>query len=371
MGHNNFSDFINRQGDFVSSENAAKIINKLLSEREMTESMLENIDEGLLMAQDNGKIMYANIKAISLLHIHEDVKNILQIDPQQETGIFTEAVLGYHFTISKTVSFYKKELQITVSPYIEKKIVVFYIADKTIFYKHFFSQHEHYNALNHIVTVLNHEIKTPLHAMSLDIELLQRKSLPGSQRAIDALQSQLDKITSTLDTFVHSFRKLPFRFTSLSIPTVIEKSVQILFYDIKNKKVSVEYRAENIPLLLGDESLLQELFMHIIRNAVESYTNGGIVHIETTVEDNYVITTVTDTGCGITPENIPRLFQPYFTTKPGSAGLGLSVVSQIVYNHLGKIDISSKPDAGTSVRIALPLRTSSQRSLPGADGDIT
>lgn len=355
----------------MSSENAAKIINKLLAERELTESVLENIDEGILIAQDNGKIIYANAKAVSLLHLHDDIKNIVQIDPQKETNVFTDEVMGYHYTISKSVSLYKKELQITVSPYPQKKMLIYYIADKTIFYKHFFSQHEHYNALNHIVTVLNHEIKTPLHVMSLDIELLERKSGAAAQPAIEALQAQLDKITATLDTFVHSFRKLPFRFTSLSIPSVIEKSVQILFYDMKKKNISVEFNAEDIPTLLGDENLLQELFMHVIKNAIESYTLGGVVHIETIVDDNYIVTTVTDTGCGIASEHIPKLFQPYFTTKPGAQGLGLSVASQIVYNHLGRIDISSKPDAGTSVRIALPMRTSSQRSLPGADGDIT
>ncbi len=371
MQNDYFSQFINRQGDFVSSENAARIINKLLSERETVESVLENIDEGIVIVQDTGKIVFANMKAVSLLGMSGDTRSIMQLDPEQTTDVFSLDALTFDYTVSKSVSFRNKELQVTISPFPEKKIIVYYIVDKTIFYKHYFSQYEHFNALNHIVSVLNHEIKTPLHTLSLDIELLQRKCGPQASSQVEAMQAQLDKITATLDTFVHSFRKLPFRFAPLHLPEVIGKALQILFYEMRKHEIAVEYTGEDIPVILGDENLLKEMFMHVVKNAVEAYDGPGTVRIESYVEDQYVVTTITDRGNGIAPENIARLFQPYFTTKPGATGLGLSLVSQIVYNHLGKIEITGRLGEGTTVRISLPMRTASQRSLPGAEGDIT
>jgi signal transduction histidine kinase len=137
--------------------------------------------------------------------------------------------------------------------------------------------------------------------------------------------------------------------------------------------VKIEKRFDpDLPDLIGSEDQLQQVFMNIISNAVEAMEskNGGTLTIQTalSLEDNSVRIIFTDTGVGISPENLTKLFEPFYTTKKKGkgVGLGLSVAYGIVQEHGGSIKVASTPGGGTTFRVSLPLKQIAEtRDQPG------
>jgi len=106
-----------------------------------------------------------------------------------------------------------------------------------------------------------------------------------------------------------------------------------------------------------DPDQMQQVFINLIINAIQSMAEGGTLTLRTTTEDSQIVADVQDTGCGISPENINRLFTPFFTTKKEvkGVGLGLAVSYGIIQRHRGKITVKSKEGVGTTFSIYLPI----------------
>lgn len=106
-----------------------------------------------------------------------------------------------------------------------------------------------------------------------------------------------------------------------------------------------------------DEKSLKEAFLNLILNALEAMPKGGRLTITAyyDYDAEEIVTTFCDSGCGISEDNLSRIFSPFFTTKKDGAGLGLSLALQIIELHKGKIHIESKPDYGTEVKVRLPV----------------
>jgi two-component system nitrogen regulation sensor histidine kinase GlnL len=123
----------------------------------------------------------------------------------------------------------------------------------------------------------------------------------------------------------------------------------------------------SIPPLHGDEQLLTRLFLNLIKNAREAIARDGKVEIETKVSADYhlstpgnrpspmVVVRIRDNGCGIPPDELERIFTPYYTTKPKGSGLGLAICQKIVEDHRGFLKITSTPGEGTEIAVSLPL----------------
>jgi signal transduction histidine kinase len=114
-------------------------------------------------------------------------------------------------------------------------------------------------------------------------------------------------------------------------------------------------------LVSGDPNLLEKAFTNVLLNALQSLPDGkGTVEVKISNPNGKILTSVTDSGCGIAPENLKSLFRPFQTTKPGGMGIGLCHTRTIVESHRGRIRIESQLQRGTRVEIELPSQTSSQ-----------
>lgn len=122
---------------------------------------------------------------------------------------------------------------------------------------------------------------------------------------------------------------------------------------------------ENFPYFESDRGKLQQIFLNIINNAFASMTTGGMVRVEAKVEDDRIHIEISDTGCGISKENMEYIFEPFFSTKTevGGTGLGLSITYSLVQELGGRIEVSSKVEKGTRFTIILPMK------LKNKDGD--
>jgi signal transduction histidine kinase len=136
---------------------------------------------------------------------------------------------------------------------------------------------------------------------------------------------------------------------------LIEKNIEFLRPELNKKGIVVKAELDGAPLtLLADHGQLYRAFLNILINASQSMDHGGKIDIHVREDKEGFYIEIADTGCGISHENLKRIFNPFFTTKDKGTGLGLSIVRKIIEGHQGTIAIESQEGKGTKVEILLP-----------------
>jgi two-component system, NtrC family, sensor kinase len=174
------------------------------------------------------------------------------------------------------------------------------------------------------------------------------KTLEGLQRVRDIVQNLRD--------FAHLDEA---EFKEADLNAALSAALEILGHAARQKDVRLETHFEPLPPVLGHAGKLNQVFLHLLENAVEACERGGTVTARTRVEGgSEVVVEVQDTGCGISAEHQARLFEPFFTTKPvgQGTGLGLSVSFGIIRDHGGRIEVESAVGKGSTFRVRLPAR---------------
>jgi signal transduction histidine kinase len=126
---------------------------------------------------------------------------------------------------------------------------------------------------------------------------------------------------------------------------------------------------ENLPKILMDDRLIKQAFLNLIKNAQTAMPDGGTFTVATTGTDSEIKILLSDTGVGISEENISKIFEPYFTTSESGTGLGLTLVFKIIREHQGEITVESSPGKGAKFEIILPVPQKETRMLEFTEGD--
>jgi signal transduction histidine kinase len=145
----------------------------------------------------------------------------------------------------------------------------------------------------------------------------------------------------------------------------VEDSLRFLQPEIKDRELVVETELRSdLPPVEIDRDQMKQVFYNAIKNSFEAIKRRGLLRIRTDRDDTHVIITFTDTGGGMSAENLGRVFEPYFTTKSGGSGLGLLIVRRIVREHGGELAIESTEGKGLTLSVRLPLLEHRVRMLP-------
>ena len=155
------------------------------------------------------------------------------------------------------------------------------------------------------------------------------------------------------------------------VNAVIEESVAFLDAELKDRDILVELELDgSLPSIEMDRDQIKQAFYNVIRNALQAMKTGGILRIRSGADETHQFVSFSDTGGGIAPENISRVFEPYFTTKSDGSGLGLLIVRRIVRAHGGEVIIESQRNRGLTLTIRLPRADRRVRFLEqGTAGD--
>ena len=216
-------------------------------------------------------------------------------------------------------------------------------------------------ALGRLTAGVAHEVKNPLNAMTIHLELLKQKLAAGSSAA--ATESHLEVIgreIRRLDDVVQGFLKFarPEELTlqAVSPGPLIDEVLKTLAVEADLTGVAIESNvAPDIPNIEADPGILRQALLNLAKNAVQAMSSGGKLTISgQATKDGRVEIRVADTGVGIAPENLAKIFDLYFTTKSGGTGIGLSLVYRTVQLHNGDIDVESTPGVGTTFVIRMP-----------------
>jgi PAS domain S-box-containing protein len=215
-------------------------------------------------------------------------------------------------------------------------------------------------ALGRITAGVAHEVKNPLNSMRLWLENL-KESLghepdSGSQQAVQVLDKEIDRLDAVVKRFLDFTRPMDVRLEATQLADVLNEVVEVAKPQLQKSKIQVAQLIPiDVPEVYVDRALLKQAVLNLVLNAVEAMPSGGQLRLMLTRRGENAEITVGDTGKGIPMENRQKIFQLFFTTRPGGSGIGLASTFRIVQLHNGSIDFTSEVGRGTTFRIELPL----------------
>lgn len=220
-------------------------------------------------------------------------------------------------------------------------------------------------ALHTLSAGVAHELRNPLSAIDLNLHLLEEELQEqgplkrGTAHYLQILNAECRRLSSILDNFMKFARPSSIDTHEVDVHRVIEHIVALMQLEAQEHRIHLEHTIEkDLPPILGDETQISQVLVNVVVNAFHALAEGGRCHITATTctadEKRWVEITVRDTGVGIPEEALPRLFDPFYTTKPSGSGLGLAIAYRIMQDHGGLISVSSAPATGTSVALRFP-----------------
>ena len=215
-------------------------------------------------------------------------------------------------------------------------------------------------ALGRITAGVAHEVKNPLNSMRLWLENL-KESLPAEQdgamqQAVQVLDKEIDRLDAVVKRFLDFTRPMDIRLEPTQLADLLREVLEIAKPQLEKSKIQVaQLLPIDVPEVYVDRALLKQAVFNLVLNATEAMPEGGQLRLVLSRRGEMAEITVGDTGNGIPPENRQKVFQLFFTTRPGGSGIGLASTFRIVQLHNGSIDFTSEVGRGTTFRIELPL----------------
>jgi signal transduction histidine kinase len=237
-------------------------------------------------------------------------------------------------------------------------------------------------ALGRLSAGVAHEVKNPLNAMMIHLELLRQQFVspapaigrhvaqsagsgataiaPGVHAAdaiqhVDVIAAEIRRLDEVVQGFLKFSRPEDLRLQPVRVSTLFDEVIPILRPEAERSGVQVVVESDGAPDVNGDPAMLRQAFLNLALNACQAMPNGGTLRIGSeAARGRQVAITFTDTGVGIKPEHLQRIFDLYYTTKEKGSGIGLSMVYRTIQMHDGEVEVQSTPGKGTTFRLLVP-----------------
>jgi two-component system, NtrC family, sensor kinase len=264
-----------------------------------------------------------------------------------------------------------RSANIAIAPLVTKKfsvigrlIIVDDITDR-IELESQLSQAEKLSSIGLLAAGVAHEVNTPLAVISSYAQMLSKQIKDDAK-----LSSLLEKITrqtfrasEIVNSLLNFSRTSATEFSDVNLNRIVSETLALLEHQFKISRIKVETELyDNLPVIHGNAGKLQQVFLNLFLNARDAMAGGGTLHIQTS-NGSSVQVNISDTGAGIAPEHVNKIYDPFFTTKASpregqarGTGLGLSVTYGIIQEHAGQIRVDSSPGKGTRFYLEFPLR---------------
>jgi signal transduction histidine kinase len=213
-------------------------------------------------------------------------------------------------------------------------------------------------AIGRMAAHIAHEVRNPLASIGLNAELLEEElaQQPDGAKLCRAIQHEVDRLTALTQEYLR-FARLPQpKLERQDLRPILLSLLDFIREEARTRGVTVvEQLPESLPALDLDEGQVRQALLNLCRNALEAMSGGGTLTVGAVAAGPALEVTVADTGSGIAAEHLPRVFEPFFSTKEHGTGLGLALTQHIVMAHGGAITIDSEPGRGTRFVVRLPL----------------
>lgn len=233
-------------------------------------------------------------------------------------------------------------------------------------------------SIGRLTSGVGHEVKNPINAMVVHLELLRGKlsnggNPEGAQRHVDVLSSEMSRLDRVVQTLADFSRPMEPIFHEQDLLPIVQAVVQLVAAEAEQANIAIVVK-EDTPgkslRVVADAELMRQALINIVLNAMQAMPEGGAIQMHLSRERGSVVLSIRDTGSGIPPEKLGRIFDLYFTTKATGSGIGLAMTYRIVQLHGGVITVASdtntsSPTHGTTFALRLPLAgRASSHSIP-------
>jgi len=226
-------------------------------------------------------------------------------------------------------------------------------------------QAEKLTSLGQMAASIAHEVNNPLAGVLVYTQLLTKKinsgkfSKEGALEYLAKMEAELTRSARLIRNLLDFARQSPPALREVNLNDVLNRALDLAAHSAELQNIQVSKELDpSLPKLMADFDQLQQICTNLILNAIQAMPEGGRLTLHTSADNSQLKIEVEDTGCGISPENMRKLFTPFFTTKGKGkgVGLGLAVAYGIIQRHQGRIEVQSKEGEGTTFTIYLPLR---------------
>ena len=203
-----------------------------------------------------------------------------------------------------------------------------------------------------IAAMVGHDLRGPLQSIKNAIDVLKIKP-EMEEKMLKIIEASVHRATRMLEELRHQTRDSPLNIITLDLEALIQGVIEeAQIPDSVHVSIRLEEGLNDIPV---DQMKLRRVLDNLIRNALDAMLEGGTLTIEAERMDKKIVLKISDTGVGIPEEEIPKLFKPFCSMKPGGLGLGLAYCKRAVEMHQGKITVNSKTDVGTTFMVTIPV----------------
>lgn len=224
------------------------------------------------------------------------------------------------------------------------------------------AKRERLAALGDVAAAFAHEVRNPLNAVSMGLQRLRTEWAPEPRaehaRFVGVLEDEVRRLNTIVEQFLALSRPLPLSPAPVDVREALDELAEILGPEAKAAGVEIRVTGGLARPVVADRDALKQVLLNIALNGIRAMPDGGVLTFEAGGTRDGVVLSVADTGRGIPADALPRIFDPYFSTRPDGVGLGLTIARRIVDAHGGAIDAQSVPGSGARFRILLPWRPS-------------
>ena len=376
----------------IGPEEVQNYFLRLAQEKGFLETVFNSIQEGIIVTDSNGRITYLNDAACQLFGLEADDSLGKRLD-ERVRGLDWNALsregavsrdMEIFYPANRFINFYSVPLLIerksdddTIDLSGEKVGHAIILRDitETRRSEQQTIESERLNALTLLAAGVAHEIGNPLNSLNIHLQLIERQArkLDGTKKAelqesVGVARAEVNRLDSIITQFLRAIRPTRPQLRPENVNSIVEEAVRFFTPEIKDRDIVVEQELRSdLPLIDIDRDQMKQAFYNVIKNSFEAMKSRGILRIRTDKNDSHVMIKFTDTGGGISAENLSHVFEPYFTTKSSGTGLGLLIVRRIVREHGGELSIESSEGKGLTVTIRLPQIDKRVRMLEAGD----
>ncbi|MFC2289394.1 MAG: nitrogen regulation protein NR(II) [Treponema lecithinolyticum] len=385
--------FVKRVTNKVSKltpDQIQRLLNSINDENEALDAVLESLSTGLLICNSRWQPILVNKAAIRYIPLctqcpacdfvwecieDEDIAEFLKVNSaSQKKYISKEFTLA---TPAGSVRF----VNISILPLVRSKKLSGYIVQiDDITEKRnqetLMRRMESLASLTNLAASVAHEIKNPLGAISIHIQLIQKAlkkarsaggRLPDEKHAekyLDTVNEEIERLNKIIVDFLFAVRPISAQLHEADPLAEINSFIAFVKAELEQKhiKLETELMQKSVHVMI-DTKLFRQVLINLVQNSIAAMPNGGFLWINAAVKNDRFLLRIADSGLGMDEKTVNRIFEPYFTTKPQGTGLGMTMVYKIIKEFAGDIDVKSFPGEGTLITLSLPVAQKERRLL--------
>lgn len=363
----------------LDSVNLGILVQRLARERKLQETVFNTIQDGILVIDSDGLVQYANDAGLTMIGLKTNdigVTRLWKMVPDLAKSL--EAQVGPGKKSSPVLS---RELELN---YPERRIVRLYMVPIDAQVGHDDSggyvivisdvtedkvsmeeliENERTSSIVRLAAGVAHELGNPLNSLTIHLQLIERKlkklalDQEASQLAesVQVCQGEVQRLDGIITHFLEAVRPQKPELNELWLVELVEEVLRVQEAELSDRQLEVNIEvSDDIPFVLGDRGQIKQVFFNLIKNAMEAMQPGGRLVIVARKDDDFVYLKFSDTGSGISEEELSKVFQAYYTTKTDGHGLGMMIVQRIMREHGGHITIESRKNVGTAITLQFP-----------------